>query len=41
MEYIKGVKPEAVEADAEAKPSKDMNLQILQELRKIRKAVEK
>ena len=41
MKFVKGIKPEAVEAEAEVKPSKDMNQQILSELRKIRKAVEK
>jgi membrane protein YdbS with pleckstrin-like domain len=41
MRFVKGLKPEAVEAEAEVKPSKDMNQQILSELRKIRKAVEK
>ena len=41
MKFVKGMKPEAVEAEAEVKPSKDMNQQILAELRKIRKAVEK
>jgi hypothetical protein len=30
-----------VEAEAETKPAKDMNEQVLQELRRIRKAVEK
>jgi len=41
MNYVKGIKPVAVEAEAETKPAKDMNEQILQELRRIRKAVEK
>jgi len=41
MRFVKGLKPEAVEAEAEIKPSKDINQQILSELRKIRKAVEK
>lgn len=41
MRFVKGIKPEAVEAEAEVKPSKDINQQILSELRKIRKAVEK
>ncbi|TET19730.1 PH domain-containing protein [Candidatus Bathyarchaeota archaeon] len=41
MKFVKGMKPEAVEAEAEIKPSKDINQQILSELRKIRKAVEK
>ena len=41
MRFVKGLKPEAVEAEGEVKPSKDMNQQILSELRKIRKAVQK
>ena len=41
MKFVKGMKPEAVEAEAEVKPSKDINQQILQELREIRKALEK
>ena len=41
MKFAKGIKPVAVETEVEAKPSKDMNEQILQELRRIRKAVEK
>lgn len=41
MNFIKGMKPEAVEAEAEVKSSKDINKQILTELRKIRTAVEK
>jgi len=41
MKFVKGMKPEAIEAKAEVKPSKDTNQQILAELRKIRKAVEK
>ena len=41
MKFVKGMKPEAVEAEAEVKPSKDINQQILSELHKIRKAVEK
>ncbi len=41
MTYVKGTKPVAVEAEVETKPSKDLNEQILQELRRIRKAVEK
>ncbi len=40
MTFVKGAKPVAIEAEAEA-PSKDINLRILQELSKIRKAVEK
>jgi len=39
--FVRGMKPEAIEAEAEVKPSKDINQQILAELRKIRKAVEK
>ena len=41
MKFVKGIKPVAVEAEAEARPSKDINEQILQELRRIRKAAEK
>jgi len=41
IKFVKGIKPEAVEAEAEVEPSKDINQQILAELRKIRKAVEK
>jgi len=41
IKFVKGMKPEAVEAEAEVEPSKDINQQILAELRKIRKAVEK
>ena len=41
MNFVKGMKPEAIEAEAETKPSKNINQQILTELRKIRKAVEK
>lgn len=41
MNFVKGMKPEAIEAEAETKPTKDINQQILTELRKIRKAVEK
>lgn len=36
---VRGMKPQAVEAEAE--PSKHLNEQILEELRRIRKAVEK
>jgi membrane protein YdbS with pleckstrin-like domain len=39
MSYVKGMKPVAVEAEAE--PIKDINREILEELRGIRKAVEK
>ena len=41
INFVRGMKPEAVEAEAEVKPSRDVNQQILAELRKIRKAVEK
>jgi len=41
MGFVKGQRPVAVEAEAEAKPSRDVNEQILQELRRIREAVEK
>ena len=41
IKFVKGMKPEAVEAEAEVEPSKDINQQILAELRKIRKAIEK
>jgi membrane protein YdbS with pleckstrin-like domain len=41
MNFVKGMKPVAVEAEAETKTAKDLNEQILQELRRIRKAVEK
>jgi len=41
MNFVKGLKPRAVEAEAEVRPSEDVNDQILQELRRIRKAVEK
>jgi membrane protein YdbS with pleckstrin-like domain len=39
MSYVKGMKPVAVEAEAE--PVKDINREVLEELRRIRKAVEK
>lgn len=41
MTFVKGLKPEAVEAEAEVQPSKGTNQQILVELRRIRKALEK
>lgn len=41
MTLIKGMKPVAVEAEAETVPPTDVNQQILQELRRIRRAVEK
>jgi len=39
LKFVKGMKPEAVEA--EVKPTTDVNQQILTELRKIRKSLEK
>jgi len=41
MEFVKGMKPEAVEAEVEVKPAKEIDQQILAELRKIRKSLEK
>ncbi len=41
IKFVKGMKPEAIEAEAETEPIKGINQQILAELRKIRKAVEK
>lgn len=41
VKFVRGMKPEAVEAEAEVKPSRDINQQILAELRRIRKAIEK
>jgi len=41
MNFVKGLKPRAVESEGEVRPSRDINDQILQELRRIRKAVEK
>lgn len=41
MGFVKGIKPEAIEAEVEVKPSRDINEQILAELRRIRKAMEK
>lgn len=41
MGFVKGTKPVAVEAKAETASSVDRSQQILEELRKIRKAVEK
>ena len=41
MNIVKGMKPQAVEAEAETRSSRDVNEQVLEELRKIRKAVEK
>jgi len=39
--FVKGLRPQAIEAEAEAKPTRDINQQILTELRKIRRALEK
>jgi membrane protein YdbS with pleckstrin-like domain len=39
MDFVRGMKPEAVEAEAE--PSKNINQQILSELSRIRKSLEK
>jgi len=39
--FVKGLKPQAIEAEAETKPAKDINQQILTELRKIRRTLEK
>lgn len=41
IRFVRGMRPEAIEAEAEVKPSKDINQQILAELRKIRKAIKK
>ena len=41
INFVRGMKPEAIEAEAEVEPSKNLNQQILAELRKIRKAIEK
>lgn len=41
INFVRGMKPEAVEAEAEVKPSKGINQKILAELRKISKALEK
>jgi membrane protein YdbS with pleckstrin-like domain len=38
---VKGIKPQAVEAEAETRPIRNLNDQLLEELRRIRKAVEK
>jgi len=40
-DFVKGLRPQAIEAEAEAKPTRDINQQILTELRKIRRALEK
>jgi hypothetical protein len=41
MNFVKGMRPQAIEAAAETRPSANLNEQILQELRRMRKAVEK
>ena len=41
MNFVRGIKPVAVEAKAEAKAPEDLNRQMLAELKKIRKALEK
>jgi membrane protein YdbS with pleckstrin-like domain len=41
IKFVRGMKPEAIEAEAETKPTKGVNEQILAELRKIRKTIEK
>jgi len=41
MEFVRGRKPEATETEIEVSRSKDINQQILAELQKIRKALEK
>jgi membrane protein YdbS with pleckstrin-like domain len=41
MNFVKGIRPQAIEAAAETRPSANLNEQILQELRRMRKAVEK
>jgi len=41
MDYVKGLKPEGIEAAVEVKPETNLNQQILAELRGIRKALEK
>lgn len=41
MEYVIGAKPQAVEAEVDYKPMKNVEQQILGELQRIRKAVEK
>jgi len=41
LKLMKGIKPEAVEAKTEVKPANDVNQQILVELQKIRKILEK
>jgi len=39
INFVRGMKPEAIEAEVES--SKDLNQQILTELRRIRKVLEK
>lgn len=41
MNFVKGMMPQAVEAEAEVRATGSINEQLLQELRRIRKAVEK
>jgi len=41
INFVKGLRPQAIEAEAETKPTKDINQQILTELRKIRRTLEK
>ncbi len=41
MNFVKGMMPQAVEAEAEIRATGNINEQMLQELRRIRKAVEK
>jgi membrane protein YdbS with pleckstrin-like domain len=41
INFVKGIKPQAIEAEAPIKPTKDINQQILTELRKIRRTLEK
>lgn len=41
INYVKGIKPQAIETEAETKPTKNINQQILTELHKIRKTLEK
>jgi hypothetical protein len=41
MNFVRGIRPQAVEAEAETRAPGNINEQVLQELRRIRKAVEK
>jgi hypothetical protein len=41
MNFVRGIRPQAVEAEAETRAPGNTNEQVLQELRRIRKAVEK